>query len=314
MPIVKNGLIQRGWMILALLFGVTMSAAADDEYWQQQETRSADGTKIAYYTAGFENSGLTPLLVISGGPGSDHRYMRVGGVFKTLSQSRPVVMFDQRGTSQSGTVTGTPRLVSWAEDVEAVRAAVGAEQLHILGHSFGGIVAMAYAEEHADRLASVIFSNSTTTTIAATKSLLADLYPDQIDIWRDVRANLTPRFKAREIDVFTSTEFVDLERLYTFLAAIADYDYNIEVNNALRLDMADLDFSESARGYRFPVLVLHGRYDPVISAGTAWELHKMIPGSEIVLMPATGHLPFAERPQAFAGHVADFLARVDGGR
>ena len=310
----RNGLLTPGGIILTLWFGAILSATADDESWQQYETQSADGTAIAYYTAGFERSDLTPLLVISGGPGSDHRYMRVGGVFKALSRSRPVVMFDQRGTSKSGAVTAAPRLASWAEDVEAVRTAIGADTLHMLGHSFGGIVAMAYAEQYPSRIASVIFSNSMATTLAGTKSLLADLYPDQIDTWRDVRANLTPRFRAREMDVFTSTEFVDQERLHTFLAAIADYEYNVGVNNALRSHMANLDFSESARGYKFPVLVLHGRYDAVISASTAWDLHRMIPGSDIILMPETGHLPFAERPQAFTGHVSDFLARADARR
>lgn len=296
-----------GAIMLTLLLApaaCTLQAAE----WEGAFTESADGTRIAYYVAGDAASDSIPLLVVSGGPGSDHRYMRVGESFDRLSQDRPVIMFDQRGTSRSGAAASPPRLSQWAEDVEAVRVAVGAPRIHLLGHSFGGIVAMSYAERFSDRIASIIFNNSTASSIAATKSLLREIFPDRIDEWQQTRASLPPRFKAREIAVFTSLEFVDLERLDVFLAAIAEFTYNIEVNNALRTDMASLDFAEVLGALTIPALVLHGRYDPVIAPLTAWELHQQIPGSELVILPATGHLPFAEVPDAFVATVGRFLS------
>lgn len=288
--------------------GFYSSQASDAENgWLRHGTESADGTAIAYYVKGTANG--APLLVISGGPGSDHRYMRVGGSFDKLATSRQVAMFDQRGTSNSGAVTGAPKLTQWADDVEAVRAELGVPQLNILGHSFGGIVAMAYAQAYGDHVKSIIFANATAPSIKETQSILADVFPDRIEEWQRARNALTPRFKAKEINVFTSMEFVDLARGDTFMKAIENYDYNIEVNNALRVDMADLDFTDSVRSYRFPVLVVHGRYDPVISPATAWRLYKLIPGAEIEIFSATGHLPFAERPDAFVERVNRFLAK-----
>lgn len=304
-------LLRVSWILFFPFFSAAPPVSGAETTWQQFEAESADGTRIAYYTAGRERPGTIPLFVISGGPGSDHRYMRVGGAFETLAEKRQVVMFDQRGTSNSGAVRGVPQLASWAEDVEAIRAAVGAEKINILGHSFGGIVAMAYAEKHDEQVNSIVFANSMATSIRDTGNILAEMFPDRIETWRDVRASLSSRFQAREMAVFTSMEFVDLQRMETFLAAIADFTYNIEVNNALRQDMAPLDFSASVQAYQFPVLVLHGRYDPVISPATAWKLHKQIPASEIVIMPATSHLPFAERPEAFVLHVGTFLANAD---
>lgn len=298
-------------IVTLLLTGTAAGAQTSEKNWTQGTATSADGTKIAYYVAGERRQGLTPLLVISGGPGSDHRYMRVGGSFDLLAEDRQVVMFDQRGTSRSGAVTGAPRLAQWAEDVEAVRAAVGADRFSILGHSFGGIVAMAYAEKFRQHIASIIFANSTAASIAETENSLRQTFPDRIDEWQSRRAALPPRFKASAIDVFTSMEFVDLERLEVFLAAIADYTYNIEVNNALRRDMADLDFSEVVASFAFPVLVLHGRYDPVITPSTAWKLHRQIPNSQLTILAATGHLPFAEIPEVFVETVQRFLSGVD---
>lgn len=293
-------------LILICAWSATVQAAQ----WRPFETTSADGTRIAYYMAGDLMSGRTPLFVISGGPGSDHRYMRVGGSFDRISDTRPVIMFDQRGTSRSGAVSGAPRLDQWADDVEAVRVASGSERLHMLGHSFGGIVAMNYAERYGDRLASVIFANSTASSIAETGNILREMFPDRIDTWVERRSALPPRFKASDIDVFTSMEFVDLHRLEDFLAAIADYTYNIEVNNALRQDMASLDYADVVGALEAPVLVLHGRYDPVITPQTAWNLHQQIPSSELVILPATGHLPFAEVPDVFVQTVTEFLART----
>ena len=281
------------------------SADGAENGWVRHMTESADGTAIAYYVKG--TGGAAPLLVISGGPGSDHRYMRVGGSFDRLAAARQVVMFDQRGTSKSGAVTGEPRLAQWAADVEAIRLALGASRLDLLGHSFGGIVSMAYAETYSSHVKSITFANSTAPSIKETKSILAGVFPDRIEQWQQTRRALKPRFKASEISVFTAMEFVDLARGNVFMKAIENYDYNIEVNNALRVDMADLDYTESVSAYNFPVLVIHGRYDPVISPATAWNLYKLIPGAEVEILAAAGHLPFAERPDAFVERVTRFL-------
>lgn len=292
---------------LALWLLVVGSVEATAALWRPFETTSADGTKIAYYVAGPFMSTKAPLFVLSGGPGSDSRYMRVGGSFDRIAQTRLVVMFDQRGTSRSGPVTGAPTLSKWADDVEAVRRALGDPKMHFLGHSFGGIVMMNYAERYGDHIASIIFANSMANSLAETENAFGQMFPDRIDEWRKTRAALTPRFKAREMEVFTSMEFVDLERLDVFLAAIADYTYNVEVNNALRQDMADMDYAETLGALTVPSLVLHGRYDPVITPATAWKMHQLIPGSELVILPATGHLPFAEVPDAFVATVTKFL-------
>ncbi len=300
-------------MVWSTVFWISASALAQESLWRAFETQSADGTRIAYYVAGNLTPGQvteTPLFVVSGGPGSDHRYMRVGGSFDRIAQKRPVVMFDQRGTSKSGPVTGEPRLAQWVEDLEAVRAALDADKIDVLGHSFGGIFAMAYAERFGNYLHSVTFANSTASSIAETKSVLAEVFPDRIQEWQRTRASLPPRFKASAIEILSAMEFVDTRRAEEYINAVADFTYNIEVNNALRRDMADMDFTRVVSSLSVPVLILHGRYDPVIAPSTAWGLHKQIPGSELVILPATGHLPFAEVPDVFVRTVETFLGRA----
>ncbi len=299
-----------GLFVSIVLASQIVHAQAGVEDWVQHEAISADGTVIAYYVAG-ERRGKPPLFIVSGGPGSDHRYMRVGGSFDQLAKNRQVVTFDQRGTSRSGAVTGEPRLAQWVDDLEAVRAAVNADKIDVFGHSFGGFFTMAYAERYGDYLRSVTFANSTAASIADTKSLLADLFPDRIGDWRRIRAGLPPRFKASAISILSAMEFVDDKQADAYIDAVADFTYNIEVNNALRQDMADMNFAPVVSALSIPVLVLHGRYDPVIAPSSAWSLHQQIPNSEIVIMAATGHLPFAERPAEFVRIMEEFLAGVE---
>lgn len=275
--------------------------------WAKAVANSADGTSIAYYVRGVRKPGTVPLVVISGGPGSNHRYMRVGGAMDELARHRQVVMFDQRGTGHSGPAGDAPKLNDWAMDVDAIRRALGVEKIDLLGHSFGGMVVMAYVDQFGAHARAIVFNNSTGPTLKSTKSLLADVFPDRVKIWADVRAGLPKRFKASAIQVFTEMEFVDPERASTFVNAIADYTYNIEVNNALRQDMATLDFTEVMQKLEIPVLVLHGRYDPVISPGTASALAGIIPNAKLHIMEGTSHLPFAEVPSRYAKAANEFL-------
>ncbi|WP_262694744.1 alpha/beta fold hydrolase [Kordiimonas aquimaris] len=295
--------------VLALV-GASMSLRAEDN-WVRSFTESADGTRIAYYVSGEANEGDVPLFILSGGPGSDHRYMRVGGSFDVLAKSRMVVSFDQRGTSQSGTARSSPRLIHWAQDVEAVRAAVGAPKIDILGHSFGGIFGMAYAETYSQHIRSMIFVNSTGPSIAATKSILADVFPDRIGEWQQIRKNLPSRFSASEMRVFTEMEFVNADIGEIYIRSIDNFTYNIEVNNELRKDMAVLDFTETLKAAAFPVLIVHGRYDPVIAPSVSWGLHQIIPGSRLEIIEGTGHLPFAEKPREFVDIIDGFLKNID---
>ena len=279
----------------------------DEAAWIQRTVASTSNATIAYYTRGETKGSTPPLIVISGGPGSDHRYMRIGGAFAKISETRQVVMFDQRGTSKSSGADGAV-FVDWAADVEAVQAAIGAEKVDLLGHSFGGLVAMSYASEHPENIRKLILVDSTAPKLSDNVQLLSDIYPDRIDEWRTTRANLQPQFSAPEISVFFSMEFVDPALAPQYEAAVADYVYNISVNNALRAELGTIDFSDAMAAYEKPALIVHGRHDAVLAPSVAWKLHQLIPNAEIRIIEQSGHLPFVEQPSEFAEIINGFLS------
>jgi proline iminopeptidase len=115
---------------LLILPAVAYSAAPEIEGFAVRE----DGSRIAYDL--IDRAKTVPLIIVAGGPGSDTRYMRVGGALDELAKNRTVIFYDQRGIGRSTDVDGTETIDQFVEDIEAVRKAVGAPVLDLLGHSF----------------------------------------------------------------------------------------------------------------------------------------------------------------------------------
>lgn len=282
-------------------------AAAQPIEWTAAEARSADGARIVYYEAPGAPE-TTPLVVISGGPGSDHRYLLVGGAFDRLAAERRVVLFDQRGTGRSSPPPEAPSVDRWVEDVEAVRRALGAPRIDLLGHSFGGYLALGYAAAHPDRVGRIVLVGSAAPRPADNRSLLAEVYPDRAERWRSVRAALPATFPAPALALFFSMEFVDPAVAELYTRAVAGLTYDVSVNDALRADMAGRDLWPAVRALERPVLVLNGRHDAVLAPATSWALHQALPDSRFHAFERSGHMPFVEEPAAFAEVVAEFLA------
>src|SRR6476469_2779535 len=92
-----------------------------------------------------------PVVVLHGGPGADHEYLRPG--FDALADGREVLYYDQRGGGRSPVPRDVP--VGWIEqvaDLEALRRHWGLEQLTVAGYSWGGLLALLYALEHPGRV------------------------------------------------------------------------------------------------------------------------------------------------------------------
>lgn len=268
-----------------------------------------DGARIAYYP--LLEAKTVPLLVLSGGPGTDSSYMRARGALDELARTRSLVFYDQRGTSKSSDATGRETIDAYVDDIEAIRNAVGAPQIDILGHSFGGYLAMAYTSRYPQRVRGLVLVDSAPPKLGDVTQLMEQLFPERIGEWRAKRATLGKHVTAADVTVFQSMEFVDEVALREFLDAVKDHRSNMDVNNALRRDMANRDYRDEVRTFTQPVLVVHGRFDAVIAPADSWKLHQVLRNSRFQIIEAAGHLPHIERPQAFLAAVQPFLESLD---
>ncbi|TFH64661.1 MAG: alpha/beta fold hydrolase [Gemmatimonadales bacterium] len=100
----------------------------------------------------------TPVIMIHGGPGFSSHYLTP---LTALAGERPVILYDQLGSGRSDINSDT---TLWTEaafvaQLEALRASLGIEKFHLLGHSWGTMLGAQYYFAHPDRVASLVFSS-----------------------------------------------------------------------------------------------------------------------------------------------------------
>jgi proline iminopeptidase len=98
-----------------------------------------------------------PLLLLHGGPGVPDSMQTA--IAPLLPEMRGI-SFDQRGTGGSRCIDGRYGIAAYLADIEAIREALGIGSLHVLGHSWGGLLAQAYTAGHGDRVRSLVLSSS----------------------------------------------------------------------------------------------------------------------------------------------------------
>jgi proline iminopeptidase len=158
----------RAKIFIGLIVCIILLSGCKEKTPMPVETRelnidAADVT-LSARIAGNPNSGNV-MIAIHGGPGQSHHYML--DLESLAGQAFAVVTYDQRGVGGSSTPPADPAnydLTDYVEDLEAVRRATGADQVYLLGHSWGGVVAMHYATVYPERVRSLILVGSGSPT------------------------------------------------------------------------------------------------------------------------------------------------------
>lgn len=286
-------------------------ASAHEEHGTTFNAQSA----TIYYEVFGSGSG-TPLFVANGGPGFDHMYLHVSDAWDTLGQSRKIVMWDQRGTGRSGPLKEgqSCTLADQINDLDALRAHLGFDKIDLLGHSWGGFLAMAYAARFPQHISHLAIVDSAAPKWSDTLFLFNDVYPDvtaKEDSYH-FTANLGEKDSAaaREADteLYESMLFYSPEHRDEFLRKMANDKEYYEVNRAVNRDVSRFDLNPELIKFRFPTIVMCGRFDMNVAPVIAYKIHLAILDSKFVVFDRSGHLPFFEEPERFVQVLNDFLS------
>lgn len=285
-------------MCLLLVTTVRLAAAGPKE---KMQFASVGGRPVAYHVLG--TGAGAPLLFINGGPGYDHSFHHLSPVWEQLAASRRVVFFDQPGTGQSWPI-GPEDSVSLAEvidSIEAIRKALDAPRLILVGHSWGGYVAMTYALRYPANVEAMILVDSVAPKTASTEILFGTLFPDIYGQLRGLSAEYPDQVQ-KYVRLTTAMSFYSPEIRDRIIAAMGRVEYNSRWEA-----VEEPDLTAELGALTMPVLVTTGRFDANVSPRTAWALHQAIPGSKWVVFERSGHFPMLEEPEAFVTAIEEFL-------
>lgn len=275
------------------------------------------GGRVWYQVVG---DGLKiPLVTVHGGPGATHDYLEP---LEALADERPVVFYDQLGAGKSDvpddvSLWTNDRLV---EELAAVLDAVGSPRVHLLGQSWGTIVAAEYALRSPERLASLVLSDPCLSIprYAAGAAALRAALP------ADVQAVLDRHEAAGTTD---SQEYQDatMEFYRRHVCRLDPWPDSLmrtfgQLNQTIYERMQgpnefvltgihkDYDVTDRLGGLTIPTLFICGRYDEVRPEDTEFY-QSLLPGSEMVIFEESSHLPHLEEPEHYAQVLRGFLHR-----
>jgi proline iminopeptidase len=264
---------------------------------------------LAYETYGAAGSAM-PVIVANGGPGLSHVYMLQNDVWPRLSHNRQIVFYDQRGTGKSKRVAADAPFGMDAQvaDMEAVRAKFGFQKFDLVGDSYGGLLAMAYAAAHPEHVEKLILSDSAAPALKDIVRVLPDVFPDVLEqiAAREKNSSGSEAADQRMRDHFLMLFYSETNR-DAYLAGAKDLESAPQVSSAVQKAIRTLDLTPELPKFKFPTMVITGRYDMNVTPVTAWKIYKAIPGAKFVVFEKSGHLPSYEEPDKYVQVVDSFL-------
>ena len=269
-------------------------------------------TELYYQTMGKGE----PIIILHGGPGMDQSYLLPQ--MEILKQDHQLIFFDQRtcGKSSFKMDSSLISMAQFVEDIEAVRQHFQLEKIHLMGHSWGGLLAMWYAKTHPDRLKSLLLVNS----IGANKT-----YTQQAQ--ENLQGKFTPEERLQLQALVQSQAFQaqeDSAMLAIFRMSFAPTFYNRDLLQELNLslpdhrmerqaklrylmdDLADYDLHEELKQIDVPTLIIHGDYDAT-PVDAMMDIAEVMPNARLEVVKENGHFVFIEQPERFRELITDFI-------
>ncbi len=295
--------------LLPLLFAATLLPA-------QQLPHTTGTIHTADVDLGFETFGqqgsATPVIAVNGGPGLSHAYMLQNDVWQRIAATRLVIFYDQRGTGASKRLSPNAPQTMPAQiaDLEAVREHFHLARAAFVGDSFGGLIVTAYAAAHPEHVASLILSDAASPSIKSIVHLLPQTFPDveEQDDREEKSLAATPEAAAQAgLRNHFRMIFYSPAKRDAYMSHMGDLGYVPAVGDAVSKATDDLDLSSALAAFRFPTLVLNGRYDMNVAPLTAWRLAHAIPNAKLVFFEESGHLPSYEEPDRYVAVLQQFL-------
>jgi len=282
---------------------------------------NVNGIRLWYETEGHGE----PLVLVAGGPGDPHTVFHL--FFSRLADRQQIVYFDEFGVGKSDRAKSS-REYSFASDVanlEGLRKTLGLAKMNLLGQSYGGMVAQAYALKYpqsVERLILVDSFYSAQMWQANDDNSNREIQNQYPEAWAKLQKLRATGLRSSAPEHQAIYDSIPLGLFYFYDAsktallpgdpsnndvyyAIAGDDADFTIGG----DIASLDFRADLRKLTMPILVIAGRYDRISLPQFALKYKTYAPQASFVMMEKSGHFPYIEEPQKMLSVLRDFLGK-----
>ncbi len=258
------------------------------------------------------------LVILHGGPGLSHKYLKPQ-MDSLLSAKFTLLYYDQRGSGWSEGENDRTRLniETFVEDLEQIRKYFDLDKINLLGHSFGGLLAMHYSIKYPAKVNSLLLVDTdaasytlrTPYQIKMIDSRLSgkqQAYLDSIETTPAFK-NFDPETYEEYYKTFLTSYFAnpnDTAKLFLGFDSISVPKINT-TNSLVRANLGKYDIHDQLPNISGRTLIMQGM-ESVFSAEGAVAIHERIPNSEIHLFEDCGHFEYIESPKEFRKLVFDF--------
>lgn len=270
-----------------------------------------------------------PLIILHGGPGGSHNYFLP--YLLPLARTNRLIFMDERGSGRSGKLQDPSgyTVENMAADVEALRQALRLGSISVLGHSYGGVLAQAYALKYPKNLSHLILASTFDSTRELNRvlaELKAKIDPEHLKRIEELeKEGLFGKGRAWERGRYPA-EYVQLVGAWAYYQwfyedhTTANYnpssfglawDVYREMSGShgefvIDGNMLSVEYADELKTLHVATLVIAGE-DDAVTSGMLKEMHANIQGSQLAILPKTKHFTFVDQTGLFNKTVDAFV-------
>ena len=287
------------------------------------------GKKLYVEIHGEENKNT--VLYLHGGPGEscyDFSYHQA----KKLSKSLKLILIDQRGVFRSESINETDsfNLDDLIHDCEVLREQLDIKEWSVIGHSFGGFLALKYAYLYPESIKKIVFECPTfdfgltsinlirKTAKLAEKYGKTSLYLQCISVIENIQSakgleeayqNLSSQLGESRMEIYTYQSNNPTDYSLYSQKDWDQFEYNAEVHYERLKNDGEIYKSllPLLNEVTTPMLLLLGKHDPVTCEKQVKAFNSILKDRKVYLFEGSGHTPHYEEGNLFMNIVVDYI-------
>lgn len=293
---------------------------------------AATEAKLSLYVKTYGNPAKPALLYIHGGPRGNSTLFEGTTAQALADRGFYVIVYDRRGEGRSADTAATFTFDEAFTDLNALLSSLKLSKVHLLGHSFGGIVASLYSEKHPEKvqglfLIGALVNQQQSYDHILQTAVVSDSLPTKPTIVQQVQAIQTLDKNSAQYRGLTYQLAAELgyfrmpQPTAEYRQLMAQYQNSTAGKNNIRNDQAPLKFYQNEERVNIDITpalkqikasgiglyAVYGKQDGIFSKPQLSQLQQLTGPTKFALIDNCSHYPFVDQQQAFLDQIENWM-------